>query len=213
MRVLPCGERALLVELDDLDAGLGLHAALVASSPAGVVELVPAARTLLVTFDPGATDAAALGEALRAVEFSPGAPASGELVEIPVTYDGEDLEAVASHAGVSSDEVVALHAGGEYVVAFCGFAPGFAYLTGLDERLHVPRRESPRTRVLAGAVAVADVFTAVYPRESPGGWQLIGRTEAPLWDVERDPPARLVPGTRVRFVASEAVTSAQREAE
>jgi KipI family sensor histidine kinase inhibitor len=200
MRVLPCGERALLVELEDLDAVLGLHAALRSEAPAGVLELVPAARTLLVTFDPGATDAPALGEALRAVEFSPGAPASGERVEIPVTYDGEDLDAVASHAGLSPGEVVERHAGGEYVVAFCGFAPGFAYLTGLDERLHVPRRESPRTRVPAGAVAVADVFTAVYPRVSPGGWQLIGRTDEPLWDVERDPPARLVPGTRVRFV-------------
>lgn len=199
MRVLPCGERALLLELDGLDAVLGLHAALAESPPAGVEELVPAARTLLVTFDPGTVDAAALAGALRAVEFSPGAHPSGELVEIPVVYDGEDLAEVASHAGVDEDEVVALHTGGEYVVAFCGFAPGFAYLTGLDERLRVPRRDSPRKRVPAGAVAVADAFTAVYPRESPGGWQLIGRTDEVLWDVERDPPARLEPGTRVRF--------------
>jgi KipI family sensor histidine kinase inhibitor len=200
MRILPCGERALLVELEDLDAVLGLHAALRDAPLEGVRELVPAARTLMVTFDPAAVDARALGERLRAVEFSPGAQASGEEVEIPVTYDGEDLEAVASHAGLSAGEVAAIHSGGSYVVAFCGFAPGFAYLTGLDERLHVPRRESPRKRVPAGAVAVADVFTAVYPRESPGGWQLVGRTAEPLWDVERDPPARLVPGTRVRFV-------------
>jgi KipI family sensor histidine kinase inhibitor len=200
MRVLPCGERALLVELDDLDAVLGFHAALRDAPPTGVLELVPAARTLMVTFDPAVADASSLGEVLRAVEFSPGAQASGELVEIPVTYDGEDLEAVAAHAGLSAGEVASVHAGGAYVVAFCGFAPGFAYLTGLDERLHVPRRESPRTRVPAGAVAVADVFTAVYPRESPGGWQLIGRTDEPLWDVERDPPASLVPGTRVRFI-------------
>jgi KipI family sensor histidine kinase inhibitor len=95
--------------------------------------------------------------------------------------------------------VAEAHAGAEYVVGFIGFAPGFAYLTGLDERLHVPRRESPRTKVPAGAVAIADRFTAVYPRPSPGGWQLIGHTDVELWDVERDPPARLTPGTRVRF--------------
>jgi KipI family sensor histidine kinase inhibitor len=199
MRVLPCGERAVLVELEDLDAVLGLHAALRASAPAGVTELVPAAQTLLVAFDPQATDAERLGAALREVDYSPGVHAEGELVEIPVVYDGEDLDAVAEHAGLSREDVVATHAGGEYVVAFCGFAPGFGYLTGLDERLHVPRRDSPRTQVPAGAVAIADRFTAVYPRRSPGGWQLVGRTDAELWDVQRDPPARLVPGTRVRF--------------
>jgi KipI family sensor histidine kinase inhibitor len=199
MRLLPCGGRALLLELEDLDAVLGLHAALRDDAPRGVRELVPAARTLLVTFDPAATDAERLGDALQAVEFSPGAHGEGELVEIPVTYDGEDLDAVAAHAGLSREEVAERHASGEYVVAFCGFAPGFAYLTGLDERLRVPRRESPRTRVPAGAVAIADAFTAVYPRASPGGWQLIGRSDADLWDVGRDPPARLTPGTCVRF--------------
>jgi KipI family sensor histidine kinase inhibitor len=199
MRLLPCGARALLVELGDLDAVLGLHAALRDAPPAGVTELVPAARTLLVAFDPAQTTAERLAEALEAVEFQPGAQPSGELVEIPVVYDGEDLDDVASRAGLSREEVVATHRDGEYVVAFCGFAPGFGYLTGLDERLHVPRRDSPRTRVPAGAVAVADAFTAVYPRPSPGGWQLIGRTDATLWDADRDPPALLVPGTRVRF--------------
>jgi KipI family sensor histidine kinase inhibitor len=200
MRLLPCGERAVLVELDDLDAVLGLHAALRETPPAGVTELVPAARTLLVHFDPRATDADRLGEALRATTFEPGSPATGDSVEIAVVYDGEDLDAVAAHAGLDRAEVVAAHTNGEYVVAFCGFAPGFGYLDGLDERLHVPRREAPRTRVPAGAVAIADRFTAVYPRESPGGWQLIGRTDRMLWDVDRDPPALLVPGTRVRFV-------------
>jgi KipI family sensor histidine kinase inhibitor len=197
--VLPCGERAVLVELDDLDAVLGLHAALLADAPRGVTELVPAARTVLVGFDPAETDAERLGAALEAVEFSPGAAAQGELVEIPVVYDGEDLDAVADHAGLKREEVAAAHAGGEYTVAFCGFAPGFGYLTGLDERLHVPRRDSPRKRVPAGAVAIADTFAAVYPRPSPGGWQLIGHTDETLWDLDRDPPARLVPGTRVRF--------------
>jgi KipI family sensor histidine kinase inhibitor len=203
MRLLPCGERALLVELDDLDAAVGLHAALAADPLPGVVELVPAARTLLVAFDPARTDAQRLGEAVRAVRFEPGARSDGPLVEIPVVYDGDDLDAVAAACGLAAPEVRALHAGAEYVVAFCGFAPGFGYLTGLDERLHVPRRESPRTRVPAGAVAVADRFTAVYPRESPGGWQLIGRTDATLWDVARDPPALLAPGVRVRFVPEE----------
>jgi KipI family sensor histidine kinase inhibitor len=199
MRVLPCGERAVLVEVDDLDAVLGLHAALTDEAPPGVTELLPAARTLLVRFDPAATDARRLAEALSAREFEPGAHPDGALVEIPVTYDGEDLARVAEHAGLSPEEVVSVHVGGEYVVAFCGFAPGFGYLSGLDERLHVPRHESPRTRVPAGAVAIADRFTAVYPRTSPGGWQLLGRTELTLWDDERDPPALLVPGTRVRF--------------
>jgi KipI family sensor histidine kinase inhibitor len=201
MRLLPCGERAVLVELEDLDAVLGLHAALAGGPPAGVTELVPAARTLLVRFDPRATDAARLGAALEAVSFTPGASPEGETVEIPVTYDGEDLDDVASLSGLSRDEVIEAHAAGEYVVAFCGFAPGFGYLTGLDERLHVPRRDDPRTRVPAGAVAIADRFAAVYPRASPGGWQLIGSTDEPLWDVDRDPPARLTPGTKVRFVA------------
>jgi KipI family sensor histidine kinase inhibitor len=202
MRVLPCGSGAVLVELDDLDAVAGLHAALAADPPAGVVELVPAARTVLVAFDPGATDAGRVERALRHLAWEPGARAHGPLVEIPVVYDGEDLEAVAAETGLAVAEVVALHAGGEYAVAFCGFAPGFGYLTGLDARLRLPRLDTPRTRVPAGAVAIAATFTAVYPRASPGGWRLIGRTDATLWDTERDPPALLAPGTRVRFVRS-----------
>lgn len=200
MRLLPCGERAVLAELDDLDAVLGLHTALSEDPPAGVTELVPAARTVLVRFDPARTDPRTLGEALRATAWRPGARQDGELVEVAVTYDGEDLEEVAGLAGVSAEEVVRRHLDGEYVAAFCGFAPGFAYLDGLDPALHVPRRDSPRERVPAGAVAVADRFTAVYPSASPGGWRLLGRTGAPLWDAERDPPALLPPGTRVRFL-------------
>jgi KipI family sensor histidine kinase inhibitor len=202
MRILPYGERAVLVELADLDAVLGLHAALSDDPPAGVTELVPAAQTVLVRFDPAATDADRVGTAVRERPLQPGAHPRGELVEIPVLYDGEDLDAVAQHAGLTREEVIAIHAGGDYVVAFCGFAPGFAYLTGLDERLHVPRRDTPRTKVPAGAVAIADRFTAVYPRPSPGGWQLIGSTDVTLWDESRDPPALLVPGTRVRFEAT-----------
>lgn len=199
-RVLPCGDRALLVEVDDLDAVLGLHAALVAERPDGVVELVPAARTILISFDPSRIASDRLAEALRAVRPVDAAREGGALVEIRVIYDGEDLEEVARLAGISPEEVVRRHLDGEYVAAFCGFSPGFAYLDGLDPALHVPRRDSPRTRVPAGAVAVADRYTAVYPRPSPGGWRLIGHTDATLWDESRDPPAVLAPGTRLRFV-------------
>lgn len=200
-RVLPCGDRAVLLELGDLDAVLGLHAALAAEPPPGVVELVPAARTILVAFDPERTGADRLAEALAAMRPAAAARERGRLVEVPVTYDGEDLGEVAELAGCSPEEVVRRHAGGEYVAAFCGFAPGFAYLDGLDPELHVPRRDDPRTRVPAGAVAVAGRYTAVYPRPSPGGWRLIGRTDLQLWDVHADPPAVLTPGTRVRFTA------------
>jgi KipI family sensor histidine kinase inhibitor len=124
----------------------------------------------------------------------------GEEVVVEVRYDGEDLEEVASLTGLSSSEVVARHVGGAYVSAFCGFAPGFAYLTGLDPSLRVARRDSPRTRVPAGAVAIADEYTAVYPRESPGGWRIIGHTSTPVWDLAADPPTLLAPATRVRFV-------------
>jgi KipI family sensor histidine kinase inhibitor len=203
VRLLPCGERAVLAEVEDLAAVLGLHAALEAAALDGVVELVPAARTVLVAFDPARTDAAAVGAEVRALDWRPGARENGPLVEVPVVYDGEDLDDVASLAGISREEVVRRHLGGEYVAAFCGFAPGFAYLDGLDPALRVPRRDSPRTRVPAGSVAIADRFAAVYPRESPGGWQLLGRTSLSLWDVAEDPPARLVPGTHVRFVEAE----------
>ena len=190
----------MLVELPDSDAVLGLHAALAEAPPVGVVELVPAARTVLVRYDPARTAPDALAEALAAVRPVARAALGGERVEVPVSYDGEDLHEVARLAGCSPEEVVRRHVAGDYVSAFCGFAPGFAYLDGLDPALHVRRRDSPRTRVPAGAVAVADRFTAVYPRPSPGGWRLLGRTELSLWDLGRDPPARLAPGTRVRFV-------------
>jgi KipI family sensor histidine kinase inhibitor len=123
-------------------------------------------------------------------------------VEIPVVYDGEDLAEVAAACGTSTDEVVRRHLAGRYECAFCGFAPGFAYLTGLDPGLQLPRRATPRTRVPAGAVAIAAEYTAVYPSPSPGGWHLLGRTDAVLWDVSRPEPASIRPGTTVRFVAS-----------
>ncbi|GAA3308229.1 hypothetical protein GCM10020295_69690 [Streptomyces cinereospinus] len=122
------------------------------------------------------------------------------MVELPVRYDGPDLADVAALWGVSEPEVARIHAGTEFRVAFCGFAPGFGYLTGLPPHCHVPRRATPRTAVPAGSVALAGPYTGVYPHASPGGWQLIGSTDAVLWDPARVPAALLSPGTRVRFV-------------
>jgi len=200
MRVLPSGSDALLVELDDLDQVLALYAALYEERPAGVIDIVPAARTVLLVTDPAATDLAEVGRAVRQMRPRPGRQAGGELVEIPVTYDGDDLEEVGSLLGCDVDEVVRRHAGEAWTVAFCGFAPGFGYLAGASGGWDVPRRSSPRTTVPPGSVALAGEFSGIYPRASPGGWQLIGRTELVVFDLERDPPALLRPGTPVRFV-------------
>jgi KipI family sensor histidine kinase inhibitor len=202
-RFLPAGTGAVLVELDSLDQVLGLTATLRRTPPAGIVDLVPAARTVLAVFDPAVTSAGAVSADIGRREIDSASDVDGPLVEVPVVYDGEDLSDVASLTGLSVPEVVERHTIGEYRVAFCGFAPGFAYIVGGDPALRVPRRDSPRTRVPAGSVALADEFTGVYPREMPGGWQLIGRTDAPLWSLDRDPPALLPPGTRVRFVLTE----------
>ncbi|MEU8638273.1 allophanate hydrolase subunit 1 [Amycolatopsis sp. NPDC048633] len=198
VRLLPCGRRAVLVELDDV---LGFQAALEQSPPDGLVELVPAARTLLVRFDPAVTDAGRLGAALRTVSPVDSSVSSSAEVVVPVVYDGEDLADVAAEAGMSVSALIARHSGGSYVSAFCGFAPGFAYLSGLDAALHVSRRSTPRTRIPAGSVAIAGEYSAVYPSASPGGWRLLGRTDVPVWDVERNPPNLLPPGTKVRFEA------------
>lgn len=194
MRLLPCGDAALLVELDDLDQVLALAAALQADPPRGLVDLVPAARTLLVLGDPQV-----LAGHLRGLRPARAVRAPGPLVEVPVVYDGEDLGEVARLTGLAVPEVVQAHTGRDWTVGFVGFAPGFAYLTGGDPRLSVPRRRDPRTRVPAGAVGLAGDYSGVYPRASPGGWQLLGRTSLAVWDEARDPPALLQPGTRVRF--------------
>lgn len=200
MRVLPCADSGLLVELADLDEVLSLYAELVDDPPPGVVDLVPAARTLLLRLDPAGADAAEVERAVRDARPRRGArPEVGE-VEIPVVYDGEDLDDVGELTGLGARGVVEAHTGQVWTVAFGGFAPGFGYLVGSDERLHVPRRGTPRTKVPAGAVALAGEFAGVYPRESPGGWQLLGHTPLKMWDLDRDPPALLVPGTVVRFV-------------
>lgn len=199
LRLLPCGDAALLVEVDGLDEVLALHAGLLATPPAGVRDLVPAARTVLIQFDPAATTRTELAAAVRSVAPRPATLAEVEPVRIAVRYDGADLAEVGRLTGLGPDGVVAAHSGAVWTVAFGGFLPGFGYLVGGDPRLHVPRRAESRTRVPAGSVGLAGEFTGVYPRASPGGWQLIGRTEERMWDVERDPPALLRPGVQVRF--------------
>lgn len=204
MRLLPCGDAALLVEVDDLRSVLALAAAIRAERDGGgladVVDVVPAARTVLLRCRPGPGVLAGVADRLRGLETAEHDTEEGPHVEVEVTYDGPDLEDVARISGLGADEVVRLHTEAEWTVAFTGFLPGFGYLVGGDERLVMPRREEPRTKVPAGSVGLAGEFTGAYPRESPGGWQLIGRTEETLWDPERDPPALLAPGTRVRFV-------------
>jgi len=200
MRLLPSGTTALLVELDDLQEVLGLYAALVEDLPPGVVDVVPAARTVLVVTDPALTSLSAVATAVRRTTPRHEALGSGELVEIPVTYDGADLEEAARLLGCEAAELVRRHTAAEWSVAFCGFAPGFGYLTSRTWHAEVPRRSSPRKSVPTGSVALAGGFSGVYPRESPGGWQLVGRTELEMFDPSRDPAALLQPGTRVRFV-------------
>jgi KipI family sensor histidine kinase inhibitor len=195
--------RHLLVECEDLTATMALHRSLEAAALPGVAELVPAARTVLISFDPRRTGADSLEEAIRGLERTDSSTGEAREVTIDVRYDGEDLAEVAELLSVSPAEVIARHQAATWQVAFAGFAPGFGYLAGDDELFDVPRRTSPRTRVPVGAVALAGEFTGVYPRSSPGGWQLIGRTEARLWDLDRQPPALFVPGTIVRFVEAE----------
>src|SRR5262249_50300829 len=145
-------------------------------------------------------------ESLATIRTAPVAHA--DAIEIPVCYGGDggqDLEALARHADLSVAETIARHGGAEYRVAMLGFVPGFPYLIGLDARLHMPRRPQPRPRVPAGSIAIGGAQTGIYPRETPGGWQLIGRTPLRLFDVQRpDHPALLAPGQRVRFRAIDA---------
>lgn len=209
--VLPYGERAILVEADDLRAVLALDAVLRHDLPDSpwvdeITDLVPAARTLLIILRRSVRgDDLSAWVQERAGSIVGGTlPAITEVVTIPVVYDGPDLDNVARHTGLSASGVVAAHTHQVWRVAFGGFAPGFAYLTGDDDRLTVPRRPDPRTRVPAGSVGLAGTFSGIYPRSSPGGWQLIGRTNASLWDVDRTPPALLRPGVGVRFEVSHA---------
>lgn len=201
------GEQALLLEFDSTAEVLAWTVALGKADLIGVLDIVPASRTVLLKLaaaryrEPNRTRLAALSVAADPAATLT-APDRADVV-LDVTYDGEDLDEVARLSGLSVDEVVSAHTARPMRVGFGGFAPGFAYLVGGDPRLHVPRRAEPRTRVPAGSVALAGEFSGVYPRVSPGGWQLIGHTDATLWDVDRDPPALLTPGTWVSFRAVE----------
>ena len=196
--MLPCGDRALLVELPVDGDVRGLAAALTRRPLPGQVELVPAARTVLVRLDrePTERDLAVLRRLRPLPVAETGAPAE---VVLDVVFDGPDLEEAAALTGRGAGELVRVLTTTRLTVAFAGFAPGFGYLTGLPADVHVPRRATPRTRVPAGSVGLAGPYAGVYPRASPGGWQLVGRTAAVLFDVERDPPALLAPGTPVRL--------------
>jgi KipI family sensor histidine kinase inhibitor len=198
LTVRPYGDRALLVEVADLAAVAAVRATLERSPLPGQRDLVPAARTVLVVLDrqPSDLDVTTLRRLSPTAPEDAGPPVA---VELPVVFDGADVDEVARLTGHSIGDVVRLLTTVELTVAFCGFAPGFGYLTGLPEELHLPRRATPRTRVPAGSVALAGPFAGVYPQASPGGWQLVGRTDAVLFDVDRDPPALLAPGTTVRF--------------
>ncbi|MQW76389.1 carboxyltransferase domain-containing protein [Nocardioides sp. dk4132] len=198
MRFRAVGEHALLVEVDDAGSALALatwarHAGIEAT------DVVPGAGTVL--FDGVAADLAHVADRLGAWPGPADAP-PGALVEVAVTWDGADLEWVAEQWGTGPEGAVARLCDLELVSAFCGFAPGFAYLAGLPADLAVPRLATPRPRVPAGSVALADTWCGVYPSASPGGWRLLGHTDAPLWDVDRAEPALLAPGTRVRFVSA-----------
>jgi KipI family sensor histidine kinase inhibitor len=201
MQLLPYGERAALIELPDLAAVLAMDASLRGAAWPDVIDIVPAARTILLRFRRPA-DLAGLRERLHTLPAATPSTTPRPPMVIPTRYDGPDLASAATGLGRSPQALVAAHTGAVWTVAFCGFAPGFAYLTGDDPELAtVPRRPSPRTRVPAGSVALAGGFSAVYPAESPGGWQLIGRTDLVVFSPRRDEPALLEPGTQVRFEA------------
>jgi 5-oxoprolinase (ATP-hydrolysing) subunit B len=195
----PAGDRALLLELADNEAANRV-AARARRELRGVVDVVPGHCTVLVTFA-GQPDRVAVLAVAEAALRDGQVDAPPREHELAVRYDGPDLAEVAELVSLSPEEVVARHCAPSYVAGFIGFAPGFAYLLGGDERLQVPRRAEPRTRVPGGTVAIAGVYSGVYPRESPGGWRLLGRIDAVLFDPARESPALLAAGDRVRFVA------------
>lgn len=190
----------MLLEYTSVQEVLAWTSALQAAPIDGVTDIVPASRTILLKLH-SPTDQARVRHRLtqRTVAAGVAEAAESPPVTIPVRYDGLDLEEVAENTGLGVDGVIAAHTGTVWTVGFCGFSPGFAYLVDGDPRLAIPRRAEPRTKVPAGAVALAGEFSGIYPRESPGGWQLIGTTEAVIWDLDRNPPALLTPGTHVKF--------------
>lgn len=200
LRFLPAGADGVLVELPGLAPVLRLVEHLRAHPLPGMGEIIPAARTLWIGFDPRRTTRQALAQAVAGLDLSGEGAAPGRLVEIPLRYDGADLADVAAHLGLSVAEVIARHGAATFTVAFNGFAPGFSYMVCDDPAFDLPRRPNPRAKVPAGSVALAGQFCGIYPAEGPGGWQLIGTTDTAMWDLARRPPARLAPGDRVRFV-------------
>lgn len=200
MDVQRFGRTALLVELGSADLARAMAMSIRRSPAPGQVDVAAAETSVLIVFDvPGRLDAAQ--RHLAAIPIEPGAGLTGRIVEVPAVYDGEDLAEVAEALGLTTRGVVDGHTGQVWTAAFNGFAPGFSYLTGATDALRLPRRSTPRTAVPAGSVAIADRYSAVYPRVSPGGWHLIGRTDVVLWDAGRTPPALIAPGDTVRFVA------------
>jgi KipI family sensor histidine kinase inhibitor len=199
LRFLPAGSECILVELEDLETTLTLLDGLLASRPEGVTDIVPAARTVMIRFDPFATTRKRVAAAVGQIDLSMRRVRQGDTFEIPVKYDGEDLADVAEYLGWTVEEVIRRHTEATFTVAFTGFAPGFAYMTCDDPGFDVPRRKSPRVRIPAGSVALAGRFGGIYPSDSPGGWQLLGTTPLRMWDTTRERAALLAPGDRVRF--------------
>jgi KipI family sensor histidine kinase inhibitor len=202
LRFLPAGPSAVLVEVDGPEEVFSLAAEIGRRRQEGwretLVDVVPGATTVLLDGVTGPDDLAA---EMATWKLRPVDPGRVETVEIGCRYDGPDLADVARFWGIPETQVVDIHTSLDHRVAFCGFSPGFAYIDGLGERWQVPRRPAPRTTVPAGSVGLGGTYTGIYPRSSPGGWQIIGHTDAELWDPDGDPPALLVPGASVRFVA------------
>ena len=201
------GTRAVLAELSGTQDVLALQALLLENPLPGQLDVLAAAETVLVTADSPVSARRIAAQLLR-LDLTAPAQRDGELVVIDTVYDGEDLAEVGELTGLGTDGVIAAHTGQIWTVAFAGFAPGFGYMVGENQALDVPRRSSPRTAVPAGSVALAGNYSAVYPRRSPGGWQLIGRTGARMWDLDREQPALASPGHRVQFRAVREVVTA-----
>jgi KipI family sensor histidine kinase inhibitor len=183
--------------LDDVPDPAGVALSIRSARHQGVQDVIPAESSIVVICHPAKSSE--IGTRLDGLRPTAPEDDNADPITIDVVYDGADLDTVAAATGLSIDQVVGLHRDGTYRVEFCGFSPGFGYLSGLDATLHVPRRDTPRTRVPAGTVAIAAGYSAIYPGASPGGWHLIGTTEMTLWDIRADPPAALWPGRRVRF--------------
>lgn len=204
MLIKSVGDTAFSVEMEGNAQVMALRGAIRADDNIlGIVACVPALRALLIRFDPALITRGELEARVRNLTTTLNETHAGEgrLWRIPVRYDGPDLDQVAQTCGLSVDEVIALHGAARYRVLMLGFMPGFAYMGGLPDALRLPRRAEPRLKVPAGAVAIADDMTAIYPWESPGGWHLLGQSDVTLFDQTRDPPALLAPGDRVEFVA------------